>query len=350
MWVVSVWLLCGLMGPSVVWTASVAVSTNDVSDSIDLRMPNVKPTIADTYLCYPTKVDSNYYITGFKPKAKMDTVHHMLLYGCQEPGKTDGVWDCGEMHSSNEEFDQGPVCKYGSNIIYAWAMDAPELRLPNGVGFKVGNETTINWIVLQVHYKDVSTFLPPKNGQDNSGVTLVTTKVPQPKRAGVYLMGTFGVIPPHSVTYMEAACSFNEPIELHPFAFRTHAHTHGQVVSGYRVRDGMWTEIGRKNPQLPQMFYNVTNPELSVKEGDILAARCTMVNDDNTSVSIGTTSKDEMCNFYMMYYVDGERIAEENYCFTPGPPDWNWFQLDGLHPENAPLDASIIPGDRKSVV
>ena len=57
-----------------------------------------------------------------------------------------------------------------------------------------------------------------------------------------------------------------------------------------------------------------------------------------------TTSKDEMCNFYMMYYVDGERIAEENYCFTPGPPDWNWFQLDGLHPENAPLDASIIPG------
>lgn len=43
-------------------------------------------------------------------------------------------------------------------------------------------------------------------------------------------MGTFGVIPPHSVTYMEAACSFNEPIELHPFAFRTHAHTHGQSL------------------------------------------------------------------------------------------------------------------------
>lgn len=82
--------------------------------------------------------------------------------------------DCGEMHSSNEEFDQGPVCKDGSNIIYAWAMDAPELRLPNGVGFKVGNETTINWIVLQVHYKDVSTFLPPSEyALETSSLTLL---------------------------------------------------------------------------------------------------------------------------------------------------------------------------------
>lgn len=65
------------------------------------------------------------------------------------------------MHKSNAEFKQGPVCQDGSSIIYAWAMDAPELRLPKDVGFKVGDETAINWIVLQVHYKDVSSFLPP---------------------------------------------------------------------------------------------------------------------------------------------------------------------------------------------
>lgn len=28
----------------------------------------------------------------------------------------------------------------------------------------------------------------------------------------------------------------------------------GQVVSGYRVRDGQWTLIGRQSPQLPQVF------------------------------------------------------------------------------------------------
>jgi len=65
------------------------------------------------------------------------------------------------MHAASEEFDQAPVCQSGDNIVYAWAMDAPELRLPAGVGFKVGDDTDIQWLVLQVHYKDVSSFLPP---------------------------------------------------------------------------------------------------------------------------------------------------------------------------------------------
>ena len=53
----------------------------------------------------------------------------------------------------------------------------------------------------------------------------------QPKRAGVYLMGTDGEIPPHSTTYLETACSYNEPVVMHPFAYRTHAHTHGTCSS-----------------------------------------------------------------------------------------------------------------------
>jgi len=73
--------------------------------------------------------------------------------------------DCGEMHSGSKKFDMAPVCQSGDSIIYAWAMDAPELRLPEGVGFKVGGDTAIQWLVLQVHYKDVSSFLPPSESQ-----------------------------------------------------------------------------------------------------------------------------------------------------------------------------------------
>lgn len=36
--------------------------------------------------------------------------------------------------------------------MYAWARDAPTLKLPNGVGFKVGGDSQINYLVLQVHY------------------------------------------------------------------------------------------------------------------------------------------------------------------------------------------------------
>ena len=57
----------------------------------------------------------------------------------------------------------------------------------------------------------------------------------QPKRAGVYLMGTDGEIPAHSTTYMETACSYNEPVVMHPFAYRTHAHTHGSSRSIARL-------------------------------------------------------------------------------------------------------------------
>jgi len=36
--------------------------------------------------------------------------------------------------------------------MYAWARDAPTLRLQNGIGFKVGSDSQINFLVLQIHY------------------------------------------------------------------------------------------------------------------------------------------------------------------------------------------------------
>jgi peptidylglycine monooxygenase len=250
------------------------------------------------------------------------------------------------MQGDSSQFENAPICASESRIVYAWAMDAPELHLPPGVGFKVGGDTDIKWLVLQVHYKDVTPFVAPNNGSDHSGVTLVTSSTPQPKRAGVYLMGTGGEILPHSVTYMETACGYTEPFVMHPFAFRTHAHTHGRVVSGYRIRDGEWLEIGRMSPQKPQMFYNVTNPGMTVKSGDVLAARCTMVNDEDRTIRVGATGNDEMCNFYIMYYVDADQLVSDTFCFTEGPPSWDWSKFENglIDAALAPLSASVVPG------
>lgn len=331
-----------VLSPWVAWSSPLATRNGH---GLDFLMPGVQPLVVDTYLCHGMKMGKDpLFVTGFKPLASMEKVHHILIYGCTEPGSNKKVWDCGEMHADSAAFETAPVCASGSKIIYAWAMDAPELHLPKDVAFKVGGNTEIQWLVLQVHYKDVSLFIPPNNQTDSSGVTMITTDQPQPKLAGVYLLGTGGEIPGHSTTYMETACSYNEAPVLHPFAFRTHAHSHGRVVSGYRVRDGQWTEIGRMSPQKPQMFYNVTNPGVTVKHGDILAARCTMVNDEDRTIKVGSTGNDEMCNFYIMYYVDGERMPGDEYCFTMGPPSWNWKDFDGLDVALVPLSASIIPG------
>ncbi len=56
-----------------------------------------------------------------------------------------------------------------------------------------------------------------------------------------------------------------------PFAYRTHAHKLGKVISGYVIKNDesgnqKWTEIGRRSPLLPQMFYPTSN-NVTIKKG-----------------------------------------------------------------------------------
>ena len=91
----------------------------------------------------------------------------------------------------------------------------------------------------------------------------------------------------------------------------------GKLVSGWRVRDNsQWTLIGKKNPQLPQMFYPVEDGSMVIRPGDVVAARCTMVNNKDKNVYIGSTNEHEMCNYYLMYWVHGHRPVHPRTCFT----------------------------------
>jgi len=307
-------------------------------------MPNVRPNTPELYLCTPIRINftTNYYIVGFEPNATMQTAHHMILYGCTKPGSTNPVWNCGEMAVDTEssDWETASVCGSGSTILYAWAKDAPKLELPPDVGFKVGGKSAIQYLVLQVHYATVDKFKGTDHhhelstnsitdgSTDDSGVFLYYTERPMRKLAGVYLLGTAGMIPPMSEEHMETSCVIRENRTIHPFAFRTHAHQLGKVVSGYLVTtdsngQNHWTLIGKESPQKPQMFYPVANT-VTVSEGDILAARCTMVSKRRTITYTGPTNNDEMCNFYIMYYVEEGEPWEQKYCFSRGPPFYYW--------------------------
>lgn len=56
------------------------------------------------------------------------------------------------------------------------------------------------------------------------------------------------------------------------------------------------------------------------------------------------TNEDEMCNFYLMYYVDNDEPLEQKYCFTAGPPNYYWTNRDS-HLQN-----SRIPDDDASTL
>uniref|UniRef100_A0A8D0LR78 Peptidyl-glycine alpha-amidating monooxygenase n=1 Tax=Sus scrofa TaxID=9823 RepID=A0A8D0LR78_PIG len=257
----------------------------DSSDfALDIRMPGVTPKQSDTYFCMSMRlpVDEEAFVIDFKPRASMDTVHHMLLFGCNMPASTGNYWFC----------DEG-TCTDKANILYAWARNAPPTRLPKGVGFRVGGETGSKYFVLQVHYGDISAFRD--NHKDCSGVSLHLTRLPQPLIAGMYLMMSVDTVIP--------------------------AGEKGKVVSGYRVRNGQWTLIGRQSPQLPQAFYPVEHP-VDVSFGDILAARCVFTGEGRTEAThIGGTSSDEMCNLYIMYYMEAKHAVSFMTCTQNVAPD-----------------------------
>lgn len=244
------------------------------------------------------KKNISYSTVEFNPHATQNTAHHILIYGCEAPGFYErdtprAIWDCGEMSmAGGSDFPKGPTCSKGSSIIYAWAKDAPKLVLPEGVGFKVGGTSGINFLVLQVHYAHVDKFV--NGATDNSGIIL--TMLPHDtqhvtKRAGVLLLGTGGSIPPHHIEHMETTCRIEEPLVLHPFAFRTHTHKLGTAVTGWKIDDkNNWILIGRHDPQQPQMFYPVSDHDLTLTENDILTARCTMNNTLSHRVDVGSVA------------------------------------------------------------
>ena len=41
-------------------------------------------------------------------------------------------------------------------------------------------------------------------------------------------------------------------------------------------------------------------------------------------VAIGPTSDDEMCNFYLLYWVSGRDLPEKRLCWSAGPPLYSW--------------------------
>ncbi len=103
----------------------------------------------------------------------------------------------------------------------------------------------------------------------------------------------FKLLMNHLKENFEAACQIKEDVFVVPFAYRVHAHKLGIVNTGYLVKtnkstqDQDWIELGRRSPQLPQMFYPITNKSITIEKDDTIVLRCTMFNSKNQTVFVG---------------------------------------------------------------
>ncbi|KFD53169.1 copper type II ascorbate-dependent monooxygenase domain protein [Trichuris suis] len=278
---------------------------------IDLKMPATRPSQDEQYMCHGVKVQEPAYITEFIPIAQVSRVHHLIVFSCSknfEPPSE--VWGCESL-----------VCGYEQpGILYAWARNAPSLKLPQSVGVPIGGNSSIDYLVLQMHYN--LQFIG--NVVDYSGVTLkVTTNSPL-FLAGVYLLAADASqsIPPKKAEFaLNMSCLYEEDAIIHPFAYRTHAHALGRIITGYQYRENTFNLIGKGNPQWPQWFYPAKE-NVSIAKGDIIVAQCIFDSTSRDTVTtIGAHGLNEMCNFYFYYFVSakhGSVISKLKYCQEAG--------------------------------
>ncbi|RUS72763.1 hypothetical protein EGW08_019481 [Elysia chlorotica] len=314
------------------------ITASSSTYSLTIRMKDAVPTRPDDLQCTAIKLDpEESYIIKLDPHASRQTAHHMMVYGCKDIPSHDSVWDC---HQSDGYNTENSVCRGGERqILFAWANDAPAKTLPEDVGIRVSGATDIKYMVVQLHYASIF----PEGVTDNSGITITLTHQRPPMQAGYLILANVGFIPPKQQAFpVESYCQYNADFPIYPIGYRTHSHELGYVTSGYRVRGGEWMEIGRMSPQLPQTMYNVSNPGMEIKQGDMLASRCTMNSmDRDDTTHIGATHHDEMCNFYIMYATYKQDILTTIICYQ----DTQSFSLtDIFSAEEIPSDASSLKG------
>lgn len=287
------WSGISLLAPLVLFAASALAEGHHIE--LNITVPEYNVTTPDAYVCVATQLPPKpHKLIGVLPRAQQEVVHHILLYGCAQPhvvpqDNRPTVWRC----------DMQPVCDGpASIIIYGWGRNAPDLHLPEGVGFSVGRDTSIHYIVAQVHY------LEKRPADDRSGVTLMLKPHPVPYSAGLIAYASFFSIPPQKKQVLvESVCCYKSHQPLTLFAVRVHTHVLGQSV--YLERDA-WNGTGperlvERNPQLPQSF--VPTQHHVIWPGDRLKVTCDFDSSSRDRVTTaGSKHTDEMCNMYALVY------------------------------------------------
>lgn len=327
--------------------------------SIVARMPKFVTHERDSYLCMRVELpqDETFSLIGFEPMADQSQVHHMLLFGCQgEASNTeDDVWPC----------RMARACTGMDGVLYGWGRNAPSVSMPKRSGFTVGEKSSTNSLVLQIHYLEL------RREDDISGIKLLLSRLPIENAVGMAAFAASFSIPPGKKSHMvHNSCCFNGIFPAKSFASRVHTHALGRRVTLDITSPGVEknTRVVDLDPLQPQGFYE-TNKTVTIHQGDILHAACEFNSESQSGVTrAGHTSADEMCNVYLMsasditgffMCVDGSQFFKEgsglglnvfpvaeNHFWKPGT---GFGQISGIFHSRAHRDSVWLFSRHNSV-
>ncbi|KAJ3175795.1 hypothetical protein HDU87_005789 [Geranomyces variabilis] len=252
---------------------------------------------------------TKFHITRFEGVALSKHVHHMIVYGCDQPPKTfNQSYDCLSMDVS---------C---TDVLLVWAPGVGAVDLPPEAGFAIGTAAdAYQYFSLQIHYtnQELETIV------DSSGFNVWYTSHLRTYDMGVLFLGTEAItIPPNMASftvpsgYCPSDCTQKLP---HPIIIQNnffHAHTLGQNLTTQHIRNGVELQ-----PLGTRAYYDFNHQGASrpyggpreVRPGDALVTTCSYSSLGRASVtSWSEDTSGEMCYNIVQYY---PRVSM-NWCTT----------------------------------
>lgn len=175
----------------------------------------------------------------------------------------------------------------------------PALYLPKDQVVPVGGIHPIQYLTLALHYRKAKNLKNDTTSESGVIVSMIkgTSGIGKAKMTGIISIAGGGRVLPHSVEHWESACPVTQPVSLRPIAFSAHTHDLGTAVSGWKVDpNGTWTLIAKADPRSSEMFAPVPDTGLTINQGDIVAARCTMNNTLDQEVRAGSVILQYYCS------------------------------------------------------
>ena len=122
---------------------------------------------------------------------KDEKVHHLIVDGCSD--FVDGTAKAASTYKVN--------CR-NKEILFAWALNADPLTLPESSAIMVGGASGINSIKIECHYKDKFAGV-----DDLTGIEVEYEEKAPERLVGIFLIGAMGFyLKPHEWTDVHCGC------------------------------------------------------------------------------------------------------------------------------------------------
>ena len=120
--------------------AEIRASPWKEDDFMEIKLPKVTSNASEPVLCTAIRIPFDYaYVTAFSTLKSLGTVHHFLLYQCEEPGsgsinesdENQPVWNCESPSNMDPKYKFLKKCRdLKESLIFGWDHKPKNMFLP----------------------------------------------------------------------------------------------------------------------------------------------------------------------------------------------------------------------------